>query len=453
MPADTRFAQALPDGRFLAHSLNPSAANARYFPDGMVDSSFSTPTTVVNRFMPDNLGIDGFSTDGTFSFGIEADSEELDVFTADGSFYFFGGSPPGPIEEIGDGLLIAALRADLPKYGLQDGLKLAAPGVSHFDGLVRVMDSIELGDALAVILRELLAEGFEFGATASANYKAMMAVADGLLLAGVATSQLEAMNIVAVTFAFAELLRAREIEGLTEGLELGDALANAVRLGAQLVEELLLEAADGPSVVFGASVRDGFELGDAGTAILSAIELLQEGVNFTLHLNLDDGQYVAFVINTESKGTTQYQNYPFNSFARIGGRYFGMTPDGIRELEGPDDDGSPIAARFRLAMSRMGTGHLKRMVGAYLGYSSTGELRLKTITIQPDGVKRADHYRLLAQPGAPREARVKVGQGLRSVYWGFEVEAIDGAAFAIDIIDMQPIVVEQRIQGQNGGNR
>ena len=77
-----------------------------------------------------------------------------------------------------------------------------------------------------------------------------------------------------------------------------------------------------------------------------------------------------------------------------------------------------------------------------------------TLTLPvPDGVKRADHYRLLAQPGAPREARVKVGQGLRSVYWGFEVEAIDGAAFAIDIIDMQPIVVEQRIQGQNGGNR
>ena len=98
-------------------------------------------------------------------------------------------------------------------------------------------------------------------------------------------------------------------------------------------------------------------------------------------------------------------------------------------------------------------GQLKRMVAAYLGYSSTGDLRLKTITIQPDGVKRADHYRLLAQPGAPREARIKVGQGLRSVYWGFEVEAIGGAAFAIDLIELQPIVVEQRIQGQGGGKR
>ncbi|MBP7657762.1 MAG: hypothetical protein KA742_14590, partial [Pseudoxanthomonas sp.] len=400
------------------------------------------------------LGRGDFTADGTFTYGIE--SEERDVFTADGTFYFFGGSPPvppGQVEELDEGLLIGALLSDLPKYGLREGLRLASSGVSHFDGLVRVMDSIELGDALAVILRALLAEGFKFGGTTAANYRAMMAVTDGLRLAGVASSQLEALNVIAVTFAFAELLRAREIEGLTDDLELGDALANAVQMGARLVEGLLVAAPVTPAVVFGAVVREGFKLGSAGTAILTAIELLREGVNFALHLNLDDGQYVAVVINTESKGTTEYQNYPFNSFARLGGRYYGMTPDGIRELEGPDDDGSPIAARFRLAMSRMGTGHLKRMVAAYLGYSSTGELRLKTITIQPDGVKRADHYRLLAQPGAPREARVKVGQGLRSVYWGFEVEAIDGAAFAIDIIDMQPIVVEQRIQGQNGGNR
>ena len=100
------------------------------------------------------------------------------------------------------------------------------------------MDSIELGDALAVILRALLAEGFKFGGTTAANYRAMMAVADGLRLAGVASSQLEALNVIAVTFAVAELLRAREIEGLTADLELGDALANAVQMGARLVEGL-----------------------------------------------------------------------------------------------------------------------------------------------------------------------------------------------------------------------
>ena len=454
VPARTSYGSPLPDGRIIVHSPDDSPINRRVFPDGQLDASFSSPTVAATRFMPDNAGIDDFSADGTFSFGIQ--SEELDMFTADGTFYFFGGSPPvppGPVEELDEGLLIGALLSDLPKYGLREGLRLASSGVSHFDGLVRVMDSIELGDALAVILRALLAEGFKFGGTTAANYRAMMAVTDGLRLAGVASSQLEALNVIAVTFAFAELLRAREIEGLTDDLELGDALANAVQMGARLVEGLLVAAPVTPAVVFGAVVREGFKLGSAGTAILTAIELLREGVNFALHLNLDDGQYVAVVINTESKGTTEYQNYPFNSFARLGGRYYGMTPDGIRELEGPDDAGSPIAARFRLAMSRLGVGNLKRMVAAYLGYSSTGDLRLKTITIQPDGVKRADHYRLLAQPGAPREARVKIGQGLRSVYWGFEVEAIDGAAFAIDLIDMQPIVVEQRIQGQNGGNR
>ena len=357
-------------------------------------------------------------------------------------------------DNVSEDLELAGLHSNLPLYGIRERMRVAAARDDTFEGLARALDTLELGDALAVILRELLAEGFEFGATASANYKAMMAVADGLLLAGVATSQLEAMNIVAVTFAFAELLRAREIEGLSEGLALADAVADAVKLGAQLVEELLLAADAGPAVVFGAVVRDGFEVGAGATAILTAIEALREGVNFALHLSLDDGRYTAYVINTESKAVTQYGNYPFNSFAKLGGRYFGMTPDGIRELEGPDDAGSPIAARFRLAMSSLGTGQMKRMIAAYLGYTSTGELRLKTITVAEDGVKQANHYRLHAQTAtSPREARIQIGQGLRSVYWGFEVEAIDGAAFMIDVLDLHPIVVEQRIQGEGGGKR
>ncbi|MBP7531044.1 MAG: hypothetical protein KA775_04410 [Ottowia sp.] len=342
---------------------------------------------------------------------------------------------------------------NLPKYGIIEALGAGGQTSTTFIGLSLATEKLELGDALAVVLRELLAEGFIFDAEPAYNFRAMAHVADALRLSGVAGSQLEALNIIAAAIGLGVLLRQRDIHILLDGMKLDDALTSAVRLGASLVDALLLEAETTPVVVFTALVNEGFELGAGATTILQAIEALREGVSFALHLNLDDGQYSAYVINTESKGVTQYAHYPFNSFARLGDRYLGMTPDGIRELEGPDDAGSPIAARFRLAMSRLGTGQLKRMVAAYLGYSSTGDLRLKTITIQPDGVKRADHYRLLAQPGAPREARIKVGQGLRSVYWGFEVEAIGGAAFAIDLIELQPIVVEQRIQGQGGGKR
>lgn len=442
-----RHVYQMPDGRLIGSTtLAASTSDPRFFKDGSRDDSYSKPSSFNTSFamLTDDDGAPPFLSDGMLNLMLEASEE--------------GGDDPEPpdgeTEEVQDGFLIGAALSSLPLYGLTDGLRVGAAPIDTLDGLARALDHIEFGDALGVILRELLNEGFEFGGDATENYRTIMIVADALRLAGVVGSQLEAVNAIAATFAFAELLAARDNQLLEDGLELGSAAANAARAGAQLVETLLLEADAGPAVVFAAVVRDGFDVGAGATTVLQAVEALREGVSFALHLTLDDGHYIAYSINTESKAVTQYANYPFNSFAKLGDRYYGMTPDGIRELEGPDDAGSPIAARFRMAMSNLGTGQMKRMVAAYLGYTSTGELRLKTITVQPDGVKRADHYRLLAQlAGSPREARIKIGQGLRSVYWGFEVESIDGAAFMIDVLDLQPIVVEQRIQGEGGSNR
>ena len=454
-------AEPLPDGRIYATFSMLAGRAVRLFPDGAVDTSFVSPSTQVAAIIPDNGGIEGFTAAGLVGVGIAAEGGEpvppVDGFNGSGQILFISGGSGGgggEMEEIEDGLLLGIAPWSLPGYGLADGLRMGAEPINTLDGLAHALDTVEFGDALAVILRELLAEGFVLGGAASDNYRALMVVADALRLSGVATSQLEATNAIAAAIAFADLLAARDNQQLQDGLALGEAVTNAARLGAEMVETLLLEADAGPAVVFAALVREGVALGGGADTVLQAVEALREGVSFALHLTLDDGHYLAYSINTESKATTEYTNYPFNSFAKLGDRYFGMTPDGIRELDGPDDAGSPIAARFRMAMSNLGTGQMKRMVAAYLGYTASGDLRLKTITVDPNGVKRADHYRLLAQvASSPREARIKIGQGLRSVYWGFEVEAIDGAAFMIDVLDLQPIAVEQRIQGEGGGKR
>lgn len=362
-----------------------------------------------------------------------------------GSIYF-----ENMVETIG----AAAGMQNLPIYGVVERMRIGAAPTATLTGLARALDKIEFGDALSVVLRELLAEGFAFGGDLTANYQAVERLVDALRLSGVVGSALEAVDVLTATIAFGELLSSGFLMTLTDSIAINDALTNSVRAAVALVDSLLLEAEGQAPTVFVALVRESLALAAGAESAAQLVELLREGLTFALHLNIDDGRYVAYSINTESKAVTQYSNYPFNSFARLGGRYYGMTPDGIRELEGPDDAGSPIAARFRMAMSNLGTGQLKRMLAAYLGYTSTGSLRIKTITVDKNGVKQANYYRLLAQPASePREARVQIGQGLRSVYWGFEVEAIDGAAFHIDLLDLQPIVVEQRIQGQGGGKR
>ena len=356
-------------------------------------------------------------------------------------------------DNVSEDLELAGLHSNLPLYGIRERMRVAAARDDTFEGLARALDTLELGDALAVILRELLTEGFELEADTSYQYTAMARVVDALRLSGLVGSQLEAVNALVAAVAMRSLLDLWLTERVADGLELADTLSNALRAAAQLVEKVLLDGdVSGSGVRLGVVVDEKLELDAAPGTVLEAIAAIREGMSFVLHMNVDDGKYVAYSINTESKAVTQYQNYPFNSFAWVGGRCYGMSPDGIRELEGTTDDGAPIAARFRLAMTNLGTGRMKRMQAAYLGYTSTGELRLKTITTAPDRVKEAHYYRLLPQPSdSPSEARVKIGQGLRSVYWGFELEAIDGAAFAIDLLALNPIVIEQWLQGQNAG--
>lgn len=352
------------------------------------------------------------------------------------------------------GLDLAHSQITRPTYGLAARIGLQSPARGSIAALTTITDRMEFGDALLVVLRELLAEGFALDGDVTQQFTAIQQVADALVLAEVVSTQLEAINLLVAAIAFGDIARWMDVAELTEGFDMGDAVAQSVKLAALLVEQILMDGAPEALVKFVAVLGDGMVLDGSAGSVATLIEALQEGVNFALHLDIDDGHYSAYVINTESKGLTQYAHYPFNSFAALGDRYFGMTPDGIRELEGGTDAGSPIAGRFRLAMTNLGTGHMKRMLAAYLGYTSTGALRLKTITVGADRVKRADYYKLLPQPSDETiEARIKIGQGLRSVYWGFEVEAIDGAEFMIDVLNLLPIVVEGMIQGQGGGKR
>lgn len=338
---------------------------------------------------------------------------------------------------------------------LMELARLQSPSRATYAGLGLVAEHISFGDRLSVVSRVLLEEGFSFTAGAAEQRKAIERVIDGLVLSGAVSTELEAISAVVAGIAFLDLAQLADQVDLSDGIGLGADSSAVVKAAARLVESLMVDAAGDGIVHMVAVVSDSVELEAAAGATAQLVQLLQDGVSFAMHLDIEDGRYSAYVVNTENKGVTQYAHYPFNSFAKLGGRYFGMTPDGLRQLDGDTDDGAAIGARFRLAMTNLGTGNHKRMLAAYLGYTSNGQLRIKTITVDRDsGRKRADYYRLLAQPATdPVPGRIKIGQGLLSVYWGFEVEAIDGAAFAIDLLDLHPIMVNIRTHGQGGGKR
>jgi hypothetical protein len=143
---------------------------------------------------------------------------------------------------------------------------------------------------------------------------------------------------------------------------------------------------------------------------------------------------------------TEYENYPFNSFAFSNRRYLAASADGIYELVGEDDDGVEIDAYVRTGLLDLGTTALKQVIRAYLGYTSDGRLLLKTFTT--DGGQKIERWYELTErtADATREARVKFGKGVKARYWQFEVRNIEGSDFSIDQLQVLPLMLSRRVK-------
>lgn len=185
------------------------------------------------------------------------------------------------------------------------------------------------------------------------------------------------------------------------------------------------------------------------TSVARLLALLESGAEASIVFSIDGEQYTAWVLNTENLATSQYINYPFNSFATspLSGKRYGAAADGLYLLEGDDDAGTPIEAYLRTGLMDLGTGHLKRLPEAYIGYTATGDMVFKAVVVSPNGVKEEHWYRLEGRPASgTREDRPKVGKGLKSVYWQWELHNINGADFEIETVRLWPMALTRRVR-------
>ena len=153
------------------------------------------------------------------------------------------------------------------------------------------------------------------------------------------------------------------------------------------------------------------------------------------------GQNVSvWSVNAETGASAAYEDYPFNSFATIGGRHFGAASDGIYELVGDDDAGVPIQAHMNLGKRNFGTSKLKAMPYAYLGVASDG---LMVVRVTTEGASYT--YKARAASAEMQTQRVDFGRGLRANYFTLELMNENGADFDLDVIELAATPLTRRI--------
>lgn len=154
-----------------------------------------------------------------------------------------------------------------------------------------------------------------------------------------------------------------------------------------------------------------------------------------------------WVMNLEGgKPFSEYSEYAFNSFASLDNAYYAAADDGIYMVNvGDTDDGEPIDASIQTMMLDFDTAAQKRVLSAYLGYRSTGELLLKIKSVD-DGMLVEQWYEAVAtEAPAPQESYRQLGRGMKSRYWQFELVNVDGSDFELDRLEVHPIRLSRRV--------
>lgn len=191
-----------------------------------------------------------------------------------------------------------------------------------------------------------------------------------------------------------------------------------------------------PSLSLVAELFDSAEdFGGQAVLTLPAITLVSNAVV------TEDQIGLALCLNVETGALTEYENFQFNSFAKINGVWVGANEDGLFLLGGADDAGKLIDARFRLARNNFGFALFKRMWNAYLGHKNSDGCSITSIDAEAneyDGVtldKTGDDFKV---------QRAKVNHRVKSTYWGLEYANVDGADFEVDNVELTAEMINRR---------
>jgi hypothetical protein len=167
-------------------------------------------------------------------------------------------------------------------------------------------------------------------------------------------------------------------------------------------------------------------------------ELLDGVIINALYIS-PSGTTTTWAVNTRTNAVTEYMNYDFRSFTKMGDRYIAADEDGLYELDGDTDDGASIIAELMSGYLQLNDKKLFGIKGAYVAIRGGGRFYLKLVS----GDGREYVYELRAQPNL-MTTKVRIGKGISTTYIAFDL-ITEGQDFDLDSIEFVPMTRGRRV--------
>jgi hypothetical protein len=145
-------------------------------------------------------------------------------------------------------------------------------------------------------------------------------------------------------------------------------------------------------------------------------------------------------MNLANGAVTEYQQFPFNSYAVFAGKVLAAGAGGIVELTGGTDQGAQITSSVLTGLDDFGTDFNKRVTDAYVGAKSGSDMVFSVVV----AVTKYD-YTLPTTGVDVRNHKAQLGKGLKHRYFQFGLANSGGADFALDSLAVRGVPLSRRV--------
>lgn len=299
-----------------------------------------------------------------------------------------------------------------------------------------VSEGASLTEAILRALPMTISEGV--GVAASAVAQAALRIIEALSIAEAvapaAVYHLSLSDQVALIAAVARFLGAEA----ADLIDIADVAVGPAYKAGILSETIGIVGSLQPLFLLRVVANDRVQISDADLVNTIFNGMLADGVEILAGFLLPGTSFTTWAMNTRTAAVTEYRNYDFNSFARVGNKYLGASESGLYELLGDDDDGTDIVATIRSGFAQWAGAHLHGFKAAYLAVRGEGQFVLRLIT--GDG----NTFNYTVSMDDMRTTKMNMGKGLRARYFAFELVSA-GQDFDLESLEFVPLAAQRRV--------
>jgi len=312
--------------------------------------------------------------------------------------------------------------------------------------LADVSDQIGVTEALRIVISGFAEDDLSLTDDVAGFIGRTAAVVDILRATCAAQGWRDALATVAEALALSELARVAYDGSASDALAMSEDVSAIIAANASLVENLALTDVATATLNVVAIVRDTVDFDDSAAGLVAALGFASDDILIYATVKIGGNAYSGWVLNTANQAFSTY-GFNFNSFGTLSGDTYAISDDGIYLMDGDDDDGTAIQAKALTGATDFGTGRQKRMPAVYLGYTADGTVFARVVTFDPvTGTRIEDDYPInVTSRAGPATGRVKLGRGLKSVYWQVGIDNGDGGDFSIGDVTLFPMILDRRV--------